>query len=233
MATTTMMTSAGSSNTSSSHAETAETSDNSDLITTHNNNNNTASIATATVTTTTAKSAAHQAFASTSSANASQRNEQYTLADVYDDAAVIGSELEKIIANYGSDVLKDLMPKVINVLELLEHLTIKNEKENDELNELRSKINSLEMEKAQRINEREKFEKVSTAGRSTLDAQTEIGQDSNIWLLFSGTGRDRGKVETRDHEADRHGQQAQRRQQTLERIARSDQFDPQAKRPAQ
>ena len=84
----------------------------------------------------------------------------YTLADVYDDAAIIGSELEKIITNYGSDVLKDLMPKVISVLELLENLTIKNEKENDELNDLRMRINSLEFEKAQRLNEREKYEKV-------------------------------------------------------------------------
>ena len=176
MATTTMMTSTGSSNTSSSphHTET-ETSDNSDLMITHNNNNNNTvtSAAPANVANVSAKSAAHQAFASTSSANTSQRNEQYTLADVYDDAAVIGSELEKIIANYGSDVLKDLMPKVINVLELLEHLTIKNEKENDELNELRSKITSLEMEKAQRINEREKFEKVSRI----VSQQDWIGSD--------------------------------------------------------
>lgn len=43
-----------------------------------------------------------------------------------------------------------------------------NEKENDELNELRSKINSLEMEKAQRINEREKFEKVTRSLGDTL-----------------------------------------------------------------
>ena len=85
---------------------------------------------------------------------------EYTLADVYDDAAVIGSELEKIITNYGSEVLKDLMPKVISVLELLENLTIKNEKENEELVELKMRINSLEYEKAQRNNEREKFEKV-------------------------------------------------------------------------
>ena len=84
----------------------------------------------------------------------------YCLADIYEDAAVIGSELEKIISNYGSDVLKDLMPKVINVLELLENLTIKNEEENDELNELKVKVNYLEAEKYQKINEREKFEKV-------------------------------------------------------------------------
>jgi hypothetical protein len=84
----------------------------------------------------------------------------YSLADIYEDAAVIGSELEKIINNYGSDVLKDLMPKVINVLELLESLTIKNEQENDELNELRMRVNCLEAEKTQRTNEKEKFEKV-------------------------------------------------------------------------
>jgi hypothetical protein len=84
----------------------------------------------------------------------------YTLADVYDDAAVIGSELEKIISNYGADVLKDLMPKVISVLELLENLTIRKEKENDQVNDLKMRINSLEMEKMQRMNERDKFEKV-------------------------------------------------------------------------
>lgn len=96
-----------------------------------------------------------------SSMNLSSNTSQYGLADIYEDAAVIGSELEKIISNYGSDVLKDLMPKVINVLELLENLTIKNEKENDELNELRIRINCLEVEKTQRLNEREKFEKVN------------------------------------------------------------------------
>ncbi len=84
----------------------------------------------------------------------------YTVADVYDDAAVIGKELEKIITNYGSDILKDLMPKVIHVLELLENLIVKNEKENDELNELRNKVHSLEIEKANRLNEKEKFDKV-------------------------------------------------------------------------
>lgn len=87
-------------------------------------------------------------------------NSEYTLADVYDDAAIIGSELEKIINNYGSDILKDLMPKVISVLELLESMTIEKEKENDQLNELKIKINSLEMDKTNRNNERERFEKV-------------------------------------------------------------------------
>lgn len=90
----------------------------------------------------------------------STENYDYTVADVYDDAAVIGKELEKIITNYGSDVLKDLMPKVVRVLELLENMIIRNEKENDELNELRSKINVLEADKINRLNEKEKFDRV-------------------------------------------------------------------------
>ncbi len=86
-------------------------------------------------------------------------NTNYTVADVYDDAAILGSELEKIITKYGSEVLKDLMPKVINVLEVLEKLTIKNESENEEISELKMRVHSLEYDKAQRNNEREKFEK--------------------------------------------------------------------------
>jgi hypothetical protein len=88
-----------------------------------------------------------------------QEGVEYTLADVYEDAAVIGSELEKIINNYGADVLRDLMPKVIGVLEVLETLTMRRESENDEMAELRMKLNSLEMEKLQRTNERERFER--------------------------------------------------------------------------
>lgn len=83
----------------------------------------------------------------------------YTIADVYEDAAVIGSELERIISNYGSHVLKELMPKVIGVLELLEQLTLRKERETEQLHECRLRISSLEMEKMQRFNEREKFEK--------------------------------------------------------------------------
>ena len=84
---------------------------------------------------------------------------QYNLTDIYEFAAVIGGELEKIINQHGADILKDLMPKVIQVLEVLEHLTIRNEKENDELSELRFRCSCLEVEKAQRSNERERFEK--------------------------------------------------------------------------
>jgi hypothetical protein len=85
---------------------------------------------------------------------------EYTVADVYDDAAIIGKELEKIMTNYGSDILKDLMPKVVRVLELLENLIIKNERESDEITELKTRINILEVEKITRLNDKDKFERV-------------------------------------------------------------------------
>ena len=87
-------------------------------------------------------------------------NSEYSISDVYDDAAIIGKELEKIIANYGSDIIKDLMPKVIGVLELLENLIMKGEREYGELNELKARVNILEAEKVNRLNEKEKFDKV-------------------------------------------------------------------------
>jgi len=105
------------------------------------------------------KQKAIASFNSSTGFNSNLTTNEYSLTDIYEDAAVIGSELEKIISNYGSEVLKDLMPKVINVLELLENLTIKNERENEELTELRMRCQCLEAEKAQRLNEREKFEK--------------------------------------------------------------------------
>lgn len=74
---------------------------------------------------------------------------------------MIGSELERIISNYGAHVLKELMPKVINVLELLEQLTLRKERDTEQLNECRLRISSLEMEKMSRFHEREKYEKVS------------------------------------------------------------------------
>ncbi len=48
----------------------------------------------------------------------------------------------------GSDLFKDLMPKVIYVLELLENLTIKIERENEELSELYMWCQCIEAEKA-------------------------------------------------------------------------------------
>lgn len=85
---------------------------------------------------------------------------EVTVVDVYDIASDIGKECEKIIDHYGADAVTALMPKVINALELLENLATKNERENTQLLELRSKISQLENDKIEKAEYRQKFEKV-------------------------------------------------------------------------
>ncbi|CAF1177986.1 unnamed protein product [Didymodactylos carnosus] len=84
-----------------------------------------------------------------------------TVEGVYDEAALIGKDFERIIELYGTDTIKDLVPKVIRILELLETQAAKNEKETDELTELKMRIEKLEMEKNETRGLREKFDKVS------------------------------------------------------------------------
>lgn len=85
---------------------------------------------------------------------------EVTVVDVYDIASEIGKECEKIIDQYGADVLTSLMPRVINALENLEYLATKNERENTQLGELKSKILQLENDKLEKAEYRRKFEKV-------------------------------------------------------------------------
>ncbi|KAK2169122.1 hypothetical protein LSH36_12g16103 [Paralvinella palmiformis] len=86
------------------------------------------------------------------------RNHRLSVVDVYDIAASIGKEFEKIIDSYGPDAVTELMPKVISVLEHLEELTSKEQDETGEVEELRYTIERLEAEKAAKAEEREKYE---------------------------------------------------------------------------
>ncbi|XP_067637350.1 RILP-like protein homolog [Eurosta solidaginis] len=79
--------------------------------------------------------------------------------DVYDLASDIGKEYERIIDRYGTDAVTDLMPKIINTLELLEALATKNERENVTIQELRDKITQLESEKSEKAEYRRRFER--------------------------------------------------------------------------
>lgn len=83
-----------------------------------------------------------------------------TVTDVYDQAAGIGKEFEKLIENYGVDAVTDLMPKVIRALEQLEALASRYEKESSEINELKYAVDKLESEKADKNQERVRFEEV-------------------------------------------------------------------------
>lgn len=82
-----------------------------------------------------------------------------SVVDVYDTAASIGKEFEKIIDGYGPETVTDLMPKVIGVLEQLEILAGRNQRENAEIADLRLTIERLETEKIAKAEERSRYEK--------------------------------------------------------------------------
>lgn len=86
---------------------------------------------------------------------------EVTVTDVYDQAAGIGKEFEKLIENFGVGSVTDLMPKVIRALEQLEALASKYEKESSEINDLKYAVNKLEAEKADKNVEKMRFEDVS------------------------------------------------------------------------
>lgn len=85
---------------------------------------------------------------------------EVSVVDVYDIASEIGKECEKLIDSCGADSITNLMPKVINALELLENLATKNERENTLVQELRAKIAQLETDKIGKAEDRQRFEKV-------------------------------------------------------------------------
>jgi len=84
-----------------------------------------------------------------------------SVVDVYDMAQDIGREFESIIDAYGTDAITGLMPKVVSALEQMELLAMKNERENTTVDDLRSTIQQLEMDKQERTEDRMKYEKVN------------------------------------------------------------------------
>ncbi|XP_060764611.1 RILP-like protein 1 isoform X2 [Neoarius graeffei] len=80
-----------------------------------------------------------------------------TVMDVYDIAAVVGQEFERIIDQYGCEALARLMPKVVRVLEILEVLVSRNSI-SPETEELRLELDKLRLERLDRL-EREKKHK--------------------------------------------------------------------------
>ncbi|CAG5124589.1 unnamed protein product [Candidula unifasciata] len=89
---------------------------------------------------------------------ASEGVEVISVTDVYDQAAGIAHEFDKLIHNYGTDSVTDLMPRVIRALEHLETLASRYEKEVEEINQLRYKVEKLETEKTEKAQERAKFD---------------------------------------------------------------------------
>ncbi|XP_026278872.1 RILP-like protein homolog isoform X3 [Frankliniella occidentalis] len=83
---------------------------------------------------------------------------EVSVIDVYDIASEIGKEFEKMIDVYGTDAVINLMPKVINALEQLEGLATRNERENNQIQELKARIAQLEKDKIGKAEDRQRFE---------------------------------------------------------------------------
>ncbi|XP_026130068.1 RILP-like protein 1 isoform X3 [Carassius auratus] len=78
--------------------------------------------------------------------------------DVYDIAAVVGQEFERIIDQYGCEALSLLMPKVVRVLEILEVLVSRNSI-SPETEELRLELDRLRLERMERLEKDRKHKK--------------------------------------------------------------------------
>ncbi|XP_035689995.1 RILP-like protein homolog [Branchiostoma floridae] len=69
---------------------------------------------------------------------------ELTVVDVYKWAAEIGQEFERLIDTFGAESVTDLMPKVVRVLEQLEKLVDRDEKEHNEVSELKLDVQRLQ-----------------------------------------------------------------------------------------
>ncbi|XP_023699110.1 RILP-like protein 1 isoform X5 [Paramormyrops kingsleyae] len=83
---------------------------------------------------------------------------ELTVMDVYDIAAVVGQEFERIIDQYGCEALSRLMPKVVRVLEILEVLVSRNSI-SPETEELRLELDRLRLERMDRLEKEKKHQK--------------------------------------------------------------------------
>ncbi|XP_039532518.1 RILP-like protein 1 isoform X2 [Pimephales promelas] len=81
-----------------------------------------------------------------------------TVMDVYDIAAVVGQEFERIIDQYGCEALSRLMPKVVRVLEILEVLVSRNSI-SPETEELRLELDRLRLDRMDRLEKEKKHKK--------------------------------------------------------------------------
>uniref|UniRef100_A0A3P9H305 RILP-like protein 1 n=1 Tax=Oryzias latipes TaxID=8090 RepID=A0A3P9H305_ORYLA len=103
-----------------------------------------------------------------------------TVMDVYDMAAVVGQEFERIIDQYGCEALSRLMPKVVRVLEILEVMVSRGTM-SPETEELRLELDRLRMERLERLEKekrhRQELERVEDVWRGEAqDLLSQIAQ---------------------------------------------------------
>lgn len=85
-----------------------------------------------------------------------------TTADVYEDASLIGQDIERVIERFGHDAVIDLMPKIISVLEKLELVVAEKEKNRLEIAELKLENERLYTEIKREASQRRRLDEVSS-----------------------------------------------------------------------
>lgn len=83
---------------------------------------------------------------------------ELTVVDVYDIAAVLGQEFERIIDRFGCESLVGVVPRVVRVLELLEALVSRGAA-GQEAEELRRELDRLRQERSDRYEQEKKHQK--------------------------------------------------------------------------
>ncbi|XP_078812190.1 RILP-like protein 1 isoform X4 [Oryzias latipes] len=134
-----------------------------------------------------------------------------TVMDVYDMAAVVGQEFERIIDQYGCEALSRLMPKVVRVLEILEVMVSR--RMSPETEELRLELDRLRMERLERLEKekrhRQELERVEDVWRGEAqDLLSQIAQlqEENKALLSNMSINDTmNEEDLQRHEAAHRG----------------------------
>ncbi|XP_072243977.1 RILP-like protein 1 isoform X2 [Leuresthes tenuis] len=92
---------------------------------------------------------------------------ELTVMDVYDIAAVLGHEFERVIDKFGCECLVKVVPRVVRVLELLEALVSRGAA-GQEAEDLRRELDRLHQERSDRYEQERKH-------------QTELEQVEDVW----------------------------------------------------
>ncbi|XP_070845597.1 RILP-like protein 1 isoform X8 [Chaetodon trifascialis] len=143
-----------------------------------------------------------------------------TVMDVYDIAAVVGQEFERIIDQYGCEALSRLMPKVVRVLEILE-VMVSRSSISPETEELRLELDKLRLERLDRLEKEKKHRKelelVEDVWRGEAqDLLTQIAQlqEENKSLLTNLSNKDPMSEE----DLQRHEGMTERERQVMKKL---------------
>ncbi|XP_054600716.2 RILP-like protein 1 isoform X1 [Nothobranchius furzeri] len=143
-----------------------------------------------------------------------------TVMDVYDIAAVVGQEFERIIDQYGCEALSRLMPKVVRVLEILEVMVSRSSMSPD-TEELRLELDRLRLERIERLEKerkhRQELERVEDVWRGEAqDLLSQIAQlqEENKTLLSNMPIKD----SMNEEELQRHEGMTEKEKQVMLRL---------------